>query len=184
MRFTPASLLLAVVVALATLMVAPGPGHADDGTKAARKHYQQGEKLFALGRFDEALVAYEAAFEAKPLPGFLFNIGQCHRNLGDLESAIFSFRKYLKLDPDADNRDAVESLIEELQQELDAQQEQPLVGPPPPRRHDDRRARAPFYKRWWFWSGVAVAAGAGAGTYLLLRDTGIPDTDLGNVVFR
>ena len=63
-----------------------------------------GEKLFALGRFDEALEQYEKAFEAKPLPGFLFNIAQCHRNLGNIDQAIFSYRKYLREAPDADNR--------------------------------------------------------------------------------
>ena len=65
-----------------------------------------GEKLFALGKFDEALDEYQKAYDAKPLPDFLFNIGQCHRNLGDYEAAIFSFKKFLKLDPEAPNRDA------------------------------------------------------------------------------
>ena len=38
--------------------------------------------------------------------------------------------------------------------------------PPPPEETES----APIYKRWWFWTGIAVVAiGAGAGAYLLTR---------------
>lgn len=176
--------LLAAAALLVTALVAVTPSaHAEDkATKAARKHFDKGEKLFALGRFDDALVEYEAAFEAKPLPGFLFNIGQCHRNLGDYQAAIFSFKKYLKAMPDAENADAVHELIAELEAKIEAEDERRIDEPPPPPKRAGRKK--PIYKKWWFWSGVAVAAGAGTGTYLLLRDDGVPDTDLGNVVFR
>jgi len=153
----------------------------DAAMKRAQAHFKKGEKLFALGRFDDALVEYEAAFEAKPLPGFLFNIGQCHRNLGDYDAAIFSFRKYLELDPEADDRAEVEDLIDELEEKAS---EDRIDEPPPPPKERPRARKKPIYTKWWFWGGVAVAAGAGAGTYLLLRDTGTPDSDLGNVVFR
>src|SRR6187551_2120899 len=106
-------LLLVVCFAVA----APSVAHADDpATRAARRHYERGEKLFALGKFDDALEEYQTAFDAKPLPGFLYNIGQCYRNLGDYDQAIFSFKKYLKLEPDASNKEAVERLIEELEE--------------------------------------------------------------------
>jgi tetratricopeptide (TPR) repeat protein len=180
-------LLLAVVSALVAVLAVLGQAHAEDAaTKRARKAYDKGEKLFALGRFDEALTAYEDAYDAKPLPGFLFNIGQCHRNLGDLDAAIFSFQKYLELAPDADNHDAVVELIDELEQQQAREEEErrdrKLQRDPEPRGETPRR---PLYKKWWFWGGVAVvAAAAGTGTWLLLRDDGVPDTDLGHVVFR
>src|ERR1043165_2734994 len=109
-----ARLFLLLMVCLA--VIAPSIARADDpATRAARRHYERGEKLFALGKFDEALDEYQEAFDAKPLPGFLYNIGQCYRNLGDYDQAIFSFKKYLKLEPDADNKDAVERLIQDLE---------------------------------------------------------------------
>jgi tetratricopeptide (TPR) repeat protein len=180
-------LLLAVVSAFIALLALVGPAHAEDAaTKRARTSYAKGEKLFALGRFDEALEAYEAAYDAKPLPGFLFNIGQCHRNLGDLDAAIFSFQKYLELAPDADNHDSVLDLIEDLEEQKEREEaearDKKLQAPP---RTRDERPRRPLYKKWWFWTGVAVVAVAGGtATYLLLRDDGVPDTDLGHVVFR
>jgi len=179
--------LLAVVSAFLAVLALVGVAHAEDAaTKRARKAYDKGEKLFALGRFDEALESYEAAYDAKPLPGFLFNIGQCHRNLGDLDAAIFSFQKYLELAPDADNHDAVVELIDDLEAEQERAEQQErdrkLQAPPKPRPETPRR---PLYKKWWFWTTVAVVAAAGGtATYLLLRDDGVPDTDLGHVVFR
>jgi len=179
--------LLRVLAALAVLLaIARGAAADDKATKSARKHFDKGEKLYALGRFDEALVEYEAAFEAKPLPGFLFNIGQCHRNLGDYDAAIFSFRKYLELAPEAENRDAVLELIDDLeaQKERDAEEARRRKLEEPTPRRDGGGKKSRFYTKWWFWGGVAAVAGAGAGTYFLLRDDGTPDSDLGNVVFR
>ncbi len=175
-------LLVALSLGLAVLC-APQRATADDAaTKAAKRHFSKGEKLFALGRFDEALGHYEQAFESKPLPGFLFNIAQCHRNLGNLDQAIFSYRKYLRLQPDAENRDAVERQIEELEDEKERSGGPVLRDPRDPRKRA-RTSKKPIYARWWFWGGVAAVAGASTGTFLLTRDDGAPATDLGNVVF-
>src|SRR5207253_2261415 len=107
---------LALVFLCFTVFAAPRAAYADDpAMRAAKRHYDRGEKLFALGKFDEALDEYEKAFDAKPIPDFLFNIGQCYRNLGDFDQAIFSYKKYLSLEPDAPNKVAVEALIADLE---------------------------------------------------------------------
>ena len=178
------------VFALLSLLFAMNSriAHADDpATRAAKRHFDRGEKLFALGKFDEALDEYQKAFDAKPLPGFLFNIGQCYRNLGDLEQAIFSFKKYLKLEPDAPDKDEVEKLIDDLEEKQERGEGQRLVGKkeePPPPPPPAAAPSTPFYKEWWFWTGVVVVgAGAGVGTYEATKG-GAPDTSLGrNIVF-
>ena len=164
--------------------VPPPPHPEDPAAAAARRDFYRGEKLFALGRFAEALRFYEAAFQAEPLPELLFNIGQCHRNLGDYDAAIFSFRKYLKLKPDAANRAAVEELITELEAARDARRGRRIVEPPPAPPRGTERPR--LVTRWWFWTGVAVVAGAATGTAIFLTrdaDSGIPSSDLGNLDF-
>ena len=63
--------------------------------KQAHHLYKQGQIAFDLGRFEEALERYEQAYRMVAAPGLLFNIGQCHRNLGNYKKAIFNFRLYL-----------------------------------------------------------------------------------------
>ena len=185
-RRSPVGLVLALVVALGVLLGA-APARADDAdTRAARKHFQKGEKLFNLGRFDEALVEYEAAYERKPLPGFLYNIAQCHRNLGNYKQAIFGYRSYLRQVPGAANREAVLALIDELedqQRELEAAAERERAErepPPPPSRREPRR---PLYKRAWFWGGVAAVAAVTVGIAVVAGGSDAPATDLGNIDF-
>jgi hypothetical protein len=167
--------------------VAPRAGvatasEADDAARRrAKKLFDRGEKLFALGRFAEALSAYQKAFEEFPAPEFLFNIGQCHRNLGNVDRAIFSFRKYLRLRPDADNREAVETLIAELEAEQrERERARPVTPPPPP----PPGRTTPIYKAWWFWTGVAVVAGGVTAIAIATSDDGgLPASDFGNIPF-
>src|SRR3954468_5486090 len=152
----PRSLLALFVVALAARIAA-----ADDAaTRSARRHFERGQKLYALTKFREALDEYQQAFDAKPIPDFLFNIGQCYRNLGDYDSAIFSYKKYLGATPDAPNRAQVEQLIGELQTRKDqeAPRRLPLEPRPPPAPAPAPATRPapapppdrPIYARWWF----------------------------------
>jgi tetratricopeptide (TPR) repeat protein len=160
--------------------------HAEGPTmRAAKRHYERGQKLFALQKFEEALEQFQKAFDAKAIPDFLFNIGQCHRNLGDYEAAIFSFKRYLKLDPETPNREKVEELITELEDKQAAKDARRLRL----RNDDDDDERpqpsgSPFYKKWWFWTGVVVVGAAGGVGYYAATAGGPPDTSLGrNIVF-
>ena len=181
---------LALTLCTAPHIVAPRVAHAqsDPEMRAAKRHYDRGEKLFALGKFSDALDAYQAAYDEKPFPAFLFNIGQCHRNLGDYEAAIFSFRKYLDLSPDAENKDQVEEYIRDLEDEqekanakrLDLVEKKPRRKPEPMIESGD----GSVLTRWWFWTAVGVVAvGSGVGLYVATRPDGAPSTDLGNIVF-
>ena len=163
---------------------APRVARADDAAmRAARRHFERGEKLFALGKFDDALEEYQEAFDAKPIPDFLFNIGQCYRNLGDYDQAIFSFKKYLRLEPDAPNKDAVDKLIADLEEKQERGEGQRFIRKAPPPRVTATTTSTPVYKRWWFWTAVgAVAIGGSVGIYEGTKG-GPPGTDLGNIVF-
>ena len=181
------------LLALCFLLLAfTRPAYAEDAAeRAAKRHYDRGQKLFALQRFEDALEQFQKAFDAKPFPGFLFNIGQCHRNLGDYDAAIFSFKRYLRLDPEAENREQVEALIEELEEKkAEADTERLRLGkrkkrdreqPDDPPR--ETRDGSPVYSKWWFWTGVAaVATAGGVGIYFATKsDGGPPSTDLGHI---
>lgn len=186
-RLVLASWLAAMLVCASV----PRTAHADDdaATAAAKRHFYRGQKLFDLRRFKPALEAYEAAYEAKPLPAFLFNIGQCHYNLGDYESALFSYRRFLKLSPNTPKREAVLELIDKLERELAESRRaaqkrrnggiEPVPSRPPP------PVARPIYKRWWFWTGLAVVGAASAAAIVSASgSSGIPGSDLGNLDFR
>ncbi|HEU4730080.1 MAG TPA: tetratricopeptide repeat protein [Kofleriaceae bacterium] len=183
---------------------------ADDAaTRAARRHFERGEKLYALAKFTEAIGEYQQAFDARPIPDFLFNIGQCYRNLGDYDAAIFSYQKYLKLAPDAPNRGQVEQLIADLEAKAEKREAErlglarahppapeplPARPEPPPATgerapvrsadHAERTPERPVTTRWWFWTGIAVVGIAGGVVvYDVTRPGGPPSTTLGNIVF-
>jgi tetratricopeptide (TPR) repeat protein len=181
-----------LLIALVFTALAARSAAADDAaTRAAKLHFDRGEKLYALTRFSEALDEYQKAFEARPIPDFLFNIGQCYRNLGDYDSAIFSYRKYLTAAPDAPNRAQVEQLIGDLEARKDRSdtrrlglQRRPEPPPPATDHPPDHPPDHPLYTRWWFWTGIAVVGAAGGVTvYEATRPAGPPSTGLGNIVF-
>jgi Tetratricopeptide repeat len=49
-------------------------------------------------------------------PAFLFNIAQCHRQLGNKQEAIKFYRSYLRKVPDAPNAEEVRKLIASLEE--------------------------------------------------------------------
>jgi tetratricopeptide (TPR) repeat protein len=124
---------LVVVSLVAAPARAAGGGLDDD--KEARRLFERAELSFNVGKFGEALADYQSAYEAKPLPGFLFNIAQCYRNMGNFERARFFFRRYLALDPRAPNRHRVDELIAEMTKQLEAKQAETApaaaLTPPP-----------------------------------------------------
>ena len=182
------SLLVVFLCALALVQTAHADGGDDEAAeRSARQHYERGQKLFNLQKFGDALEQFHSAYDAKPMPEFLFNIGQCHRNLGEYEAAIFSFKKFLKLDPDASNREQVEALIGELEQKLaEANSARLALRKTNPIDEGPRPRPRAIYKRWWFWTGIAAAsvaaAGVGIGIYVT-APTPAPNTTFGNIVF-
>lgn len=179
-------LLLALCLVAVAVPATTTVAYADDpAERSAKRHYERGKKLFNLQKFDEALEQFQKAYEASPISDFLFNIGQCQRNLGEYDAAIFSFKKFLKLEPEASNREQVEELIDDLQRKIDEGNTDRLqLRRNKKKPADVEREDRPVYKKWWFWTGVAViGAGAGVGVYLATKSSA-PSTDLGNIEFR
>ena len=106
------------------LLVASPVARADEATEAARRYNADAEKAFNLGRFAEAIPHYEKAYKAKPVPEFLYNLGQCHRRVGGiahLEKARFYFESYLHNAKRLQDPKAVEAIIAELDREIRSQ---------------------------------------------------------------
>ena len=128
----PSGARLRCAVASAMLLIAL-VGAGGRGVRAAAKPAEaraqakaavaQAQVDYQLGRFEAALEGYRRAYELVQLPVLLFDMGQCHRNLGNAERAKFFFEGYLRDETrmDPERRHVVEDLIAESTAALDRQ---------------------------------------------------------------
>jgi tetratricopeptide (TPR) repeat protein len=152
------------------------PGAVSDTDARVAAAAALGERLFKLGRYDEAVAEYRRAYELRADPRLLYHIAECYRELGAKQQSLFYYERYLAAAPDAPERDEVLDKITELE------------GPRLLRAHprmvmeaDEAAAPRPLWRRWWFWGAVAavVAGGITAAALAGHSDTAIPNSDLG-----
>ena len=123
----------AYALALALLLAATGsavaqpasPPQSEAARKAeAKRLAEEATSKYNLGQFQAALDGYSKAYETFPAASLLFNLGQCHRSLGNHERAVFFYEGYLREKPNAPNRDVVEELLVEERTSLTKQREE------------------------------------------------------------
>jgi tetratricopeptide (TPR) repeat protein len=113
---------------IVTVMMDPARVRADDA-EAAKLHYAQASKYFDLGRYDDAIKEYVAAYDAKADPVLLYDIAQVHRLAGHSAEAVRFYRVYLLRVPDASNADEVHAKIAELQKAIEQQKKAQAMPP-------------------------------------------------------
>ncbi len=86
--------------------------------KKAKQLFKKAQKKYRLGRFVQARTLYEKAYDLLPLPGFLYNIAQCHRMEKRYGRAIFFYKSYLSARSSARNRDMVQMLIAKCREQM------------------------------------------------------------------
>jgi tetratricopeptide (TPR) repeat protein len=111
-----------ILLALAILLVATS-ARADDDAGLARQRYTEGRRLYAAGRFTEALSAFEAARAALPRPELDYNIALCLERLQRDGDAADAYARFLAARPD----DAEAGILRDKIARLRA-----LAAPPPP----------------------------------------------------
>jgi tetratricopeptide (TPR) repeat protein len=92
----------------------PAAEPTDANRELAKKHNDLGMNHYNLGEFDEAITEFKAAYALTSEPGLLFNIAQSYRLKEDYKQALYFYKTYLRLVPDAANRADVERWIHEL----------------------------------------------------------------------
>ena len=85
-----------------------------DALKAAQSAFDRGQEAFNAGRFREAAGAFAEAYEQKPFPQFLYNIGAAYDMAGDTKSAVRNYQLYLSMSPDANDAGKVRTRIHNL----------------------------------------------------------------------
>jgi tetratricopeptide (TPR) repeat protein len=182
-------MLLALALLLA--LFAPTPAHAaDDQATVAklRELYDRGTEHYNLMEYKQALESFKSAYHLRHDPTFLFNIAQCHRQLGAFSEAAGFYRAFLRESSDLKNREQVEKLIAEMDRAAEDQRARQHLEPsgtsapkatdthattPTTTNRPELTASAPtrqrpLVKRPWFWATVVggaavVAAGVALG---------------------
>ncbi len=107
-------ILLVISVALAGVTVTAARASADDSLSRSKAHYDKGAALFSQSKYKEAIDAFQKAYDARPFAQFLYNMGASYEKLKDYGKAADHYERYLKADPKATDKAAVEKRIAAL----------------------------------------------------------------------
>lgn len=130
---TPALVLLLLAAPAAKKAPAPAPAAEDGDVKKAKDLFTWGQKLYKQARYAEAISKFEEAYEVRPHPVIYFNIGKCYEQLGETAKALRSYRDYLRLSPDAKDKETVSDAVANLERRLrEKGQQQLMVFADPP----------------------------------------------------
>jgi len=129
----------AILAICACVLCLASPARADDTSLArpasedAREHLRRGNRLYNIRSFEEAIAEYKAGALAEAAPVFDYNLGQCYRQLGRYEDAIWHYTRFLRRgQPEGQLRAAVEGFLQQMQSELDQKaMTQPPTEPAP-----------------------------------------------------
>jgi len=122
----------AIVAACALWLMPAIVGAADSEDRDAARFEKMAKRAYHEKRYDDAIAAFEAAFEQDPLPKYLYNIGRCHEKEGALDDAIGFLERYLEEDPAAVDREQVDAHIEVLRKKLEKTHGELKVWSKPP----------------------------------------------------
>jgi tetratricopeptide (TPR) repeat protein len=130
---------VALLGVLAFALALRSPARAEDA-EAGRRYFKRGQELLKENDYRGAVRAFEAGYAAAPRVGFLLNIGNCYRKLGELSKARDHYWRFLDAAPkDHPSRPAVKDYLRAMEQiEADgvsvdgASPTRPVLPPPPP----------------------------------------------------
>lgn len=164
MRLTATTTGLALALSLSLIR----PAHADETPKPtpmptteatperqALALFKESEKAYADARFTESLRLLREAYALHPVPVLLYNMARVHETMGELDSAIEVYERYLAEAPAIPDRPALEARVASLK-----------------RLRDEKKAKAPPAREPtvvpWIVAGAGGLVLAGAGVFGLL----------------
>lgn len=124
----------------------------------AVKLFEDSAAVYREGQFGRAVELLLAAYELEPAPVLLYNLGRVYEGMGEQAKAADAYERYLRDDPTAKDRGALEEKIQTLRRHVEERKalqrsRAPRVIVTPPHK--------PSVLPWIVLSAGAVAAGAG-----------------------
>jgi len=106
---------LRAAIGLVAILVMSASAAAESRTQAAREAAETGRRAYNLNHWDEAIAAFEKAYQLSGDPALLFNLAQAHRQALHGNEALHFYKVYLREQPDGPNREVAEKQLNELQ---------------------------------------------------------------------
>jgi tetratricopeptide (TPR) repeat protein len=115
------------ILLICTIVAWAAAASAQDASlKKAQEAFDQAQVQYLQGNYDAAAEGFKSAYDARPFPQFLYNIGASYHMKGkkaaDVDAytkAVDYYQRYLKEDPQAGDKDKVERSIEVLNGEIE-----------------------------------------------------------------
>lgn len=116
-------------------------GHAQSTSdELARRHFDSGVAYLEESDYDNALKAFQKAYDLSKRPPILLNIATVHERRGALTSAVAALKAYLEAAPQGEHVETVKLRIQNLEKRSQEQDKAkaaesapaPAAAPPPP----------------------------------------------------
>jgi tetratricopeptide (TPR) repeat protein len=100
---------------------APTAAGANDKANEAKAQelFKKSAEAYRRGDFKESIALLQEAYRLHPDPVLLYNLGRAYDGIGDRVAARDAYTRYVKDDPNAPDRGAIEQRIVTLQREID-----------------------------------------------------------------
>lgn len=121
-----------IAFALALLVSVPALAQNKGDHDLAIALFNHSNEAYKKGDFKGAAADLEKAYALEPAPVLLYNLGRAYEGLGDAKNAIDAYERYLKAQPDAEDRGSIESRLTTLHHQLELEARASAPPPPPP----------------------------------------------------
>ncbi len=134
----PRSIGAALTLAFSVWVIATTAHAQSTSDDLARRHFESGVAYLEESDYDNALKAFQKAYELSKRPAILLNLATVHERKSDLPSAVAALRAYLEAAPQAEHVETVRLRIQNLEKRLQEQdraqaaESAPSAAPPPP----------------------------------------------------
>jgi tetratricopeptide (TPR) repeat protein len=123
---------LAKIIFAAVLVAAPALAQNKGDHDLAIALFNHSNEAYKKGDFKGAAEDLQKAYALEPAPVLLYNLGRAYEGLGDTKNAIDAYERYVKAQPDAEDRGSIESRLTTLHHQLDLETRAAAPPPPPP----------------------------------------------------
>ena len=99
---------------MSALAPAPAFAQTDEERELAAALFRESAEAYRVGNMELSATLLRRAYELDPAPVLQYNLARALEGMGDAAGAIEAYARYLELDPDADDRGAIEERLMDL----------------------------------------------------------------------